>query len=219
MDESVQPQPRVGTASASAAAPYAGNPAGTLMGLGPEPGDDALLARIAQGDRQAFALLAARHAPKAMKLAQRVLGNAADADEVVQEAMLRVWTGAKNWIPDGRARFSTWLHRVVVNLCVDRRRRPAFAGLDGIPEPPDPTPSAVNVMARQQTAKLVSQALAELPERQRLAVTLCYYEERSAADAAQILSLSVSAVESLLARARRALRARLSSVVQDTGEV
>ncbi|MDE1149248.1 MAG: RNA polymerase sigma factor [Azospirillaceae bacterium] len=212
MDEPVQPKPASGVVSAAADC----KPVTAIL---PEPGDDALLARIAEGDRQAFALLAGRHAPKAMKLAQRILGNAADADEVVQEAMLRVWTGAKNWIPDGRARFSTWLHRVVVNLCVDRRRRPAFAGLEGIPEPPDPTPSAVSMMARQQTAKLVSQALAELPERQRLAVTLCYYEERSAADAAQILSLSVSAVESLLARARRALRVRLSGVVQDTGEV
>lgn len=178
-------------------------------------GDDALLGRVAAGDSAAFAALAARHAPKALKLAQRVLNNAADADEVVQEALVRVWTGARNWVPDGRARFSTWLHRVVVNLCIDRRRKPVHADIADVPEPVDPSPSAAHLVDRRQTSTLVAAALAELPERQRLAVSLCYYEEMSAGEAAQVLSLSVSAVESLLARARRALRARLAGPLRD----
>lgn len=176
--------------------------------------DDILLGGIAAGNSTAFAVLAARHAPKALKLAQRVLNNSADADEVVQEALVRVWTGARNWVPDGRARFSTWLHRVVVNLCIDRRRKPVHTDIADVPEPVDPAPTAVALVDRRQTAGLVAAALAELPERQRLAVTLCYYEEMSAAEAADILTLSVSAVESLLARARRALRTRLTPTLR-----
>lgn len=176
--------------------------------------DDILLGGVAAGNSTAFAVLAARHAPKALKLAQRILNNGADADEVVQEALVRVWTGARNWVPDGRARFSTWLHRVVVNLCIDRRRKPVHTDIADVPEPVDPAPTAVTLVDRRQTAGLVAAALAELPERQRLAVTLCYYEEMSAAEAADILTLSVSAVESLLARARRALRTRLTPALR-----
>lgn len=195
--------------------PLAGGAADPATPVAPaqagEPDDDTLLARAAGGDRRAFALLARRHTPKALSVAQRILGSAAEADEVVQEAWLRVWNKAGQWRPDGTARFSTWLHRIVVNLCLDRRRRPVMAGLEEAPEEEDPTPSAPDLLARRQVDGQVAGALAELPERQRAALSLCYYEELTAVEAGRILDLSVAAMESLLARARRALRARLAA--------
>lgn len=174
--------------------------------------DDTLLARIADGDRGAFALLANRHTPRALAVAQRILGGAGDADEVVQEAWVRVWTRAGQWQSGGTARFSTWLHRVVVNLCIDRKRKPGFDPLEDAPEMVDPAPAAGILIARRQQSDLMATALADLPDRQRAAIALCYYEEMSAAEAGRVMELSVPAVESLLARARRALRGRLSSL-------
>lgn len=174
--------------------------------------DDTLLARIAGGDRGAFARLAERHTARALAVAQRILGSAGEADEVVQEAWIRVWARAGQWQAGGSARFSTWLHRVVVNLCIDRRRRPGFAPIEEAPEMADPSPSAGTMIQRRQMAELMNEALADLPDRQRAAVALCYYEEMSAAEAGKVLDLSVPAVESLLARARRALRTRLTAL-------
>ncbi|HYC05351.1 MAG TPA: RNA polymerase sigma factor [Azospirillaceae bacterium] len=182
---------------------------------GDEPSDDSLLSAVAAGDRDAFRLLAARHTARALTLAERVLGNASDADEVVQEALLRVWRHADRWRPGGPARFSTWFHRIVLNLCLDRRRRPVHAGLEQAPDIPDPAPSAPALISRGQVAAKIAAALAELPPRQRAAVALCYYEDRPASEAAGLLSLSVSALESLLARARRSLRARLAGLPAD----
>ncbi|GGE54447.1 RNA polymerase sigma factor [Niveispirillum cyanobacteriorum] len=174
--------------------------------------DDTLLARIAGGDRGAFTVLATRHTARALSVAQRVLNNAAEADEVVQEAWVKVWTKAGQWEAGGSARFSTWLHRVVVNLCIDRRRKQGFEALEDAPDMPDPAPAAGSLIARRQMSETIAAALAGLPERQRVAVSLCYYEEMSAAEAGRMLDLSVPAVESLLARARRALRGRLTAL-------
>jgi RNA polymerase sigma-70 factor (ECF subfamily) len=181
--------------------------------------DDTLLARIANGDRGAFAVLASRHTARALAVAQRILGGAGEADEVVQEAWVRVWTRAGQWQAGGNARFSTWLHRVVVNLCIDRRRRPGFSPLEDAPEMADPSPSAGALIARREMSEQMAAALADLPERQRAAIALCYYEEMSAAEAGKVMELSIPAVESLLARARRALRSRLAAMgVTGVGE-
>ncbi|SNS64783.1 MULTISPECIES: RNA polymerase sigma factor [unclassified Azospirillum] len=181
--------------------------------------DDRLLARIANGDRAAFAVLANRHTARALAVAQRILGSAGEADEVVQEAWVRVWARAGQWQAGGSARFSTWLHRVVVNLCIDRRRRPGFAPLEDAPEMADPAPGAESVIARREMSAQMASAMADLPERQRAAISLCYYEEMSAAEAGRVMELSVPAVESLLARARRALRGRLAAMgVTGVGE-
>lgn len=174
--------------------------------------DDTLLARVARGDRGAFAILANRHSARALSVAQRILGSAGEADEVVQEAWVRVWTRAGQWDAGGSARFSTWLHRVVVNLCIDRRRRPGFAPMEEAPEMVDPSPEAGALIARRQMAETMAAVMAELPERQKAAVALCYYEEMSAAEAGRVMELSVPAVESLLARARRTLRTRLTAL-------
>ncbi len=174
-----------------------------------EQTDDLLLAAIAAGDQRALETLMARHLSDVVSLAQRITGNADDADEVAQEAFVRVWKSAHRWRPDGAARFSTWLYRVVVNLCLDRRRKAAFVPLDEAPEMLDLSPGSLDAVVSQKNATLVAEALAELPPRQRAAVSLYYFANKSAPEAARILELSASALESLLVRGRRALKKSL----------
>jgi RNA polymerase sigma-70 factor, ECF subfamily len=178
-----------------------------------EPSDEELMARVAGGDEGGFRRLSRRHLPRALGLARRITGNAADAEEVLQEALLRVWTHAPRWRPT--AAFRTWLYRVVVNLCLDRRRRPAFAALEEAGDPADPAPDAAAALGRDETARAVAAALAGLPERQRAVLALTYYEGLGNIEAAAVLETSVSAVESLLIRAKRALREQLASLRED----
>ncbi|MBP2228606.1 RNA polymerase sigma-70 factor (ECF subfamily) [Azospirillum agricola] len=172
--------------------------------------DDSLMARVAGGDAGAFERLAARHMRRAVALAQRMTGNPSDADEIAQEAFLRVWQHAARW--DGaRAAFTTWLYRIVVNLAIDRGRRPAWAPLEDAGELADAAPDAVARIAERQTADLVNRALDGLPDRQRAAVVLFHQEGLSLRQAAEILGLSETAFASLLARARGALKTALAA--------
>lgn len=174
--------------------------------------DDRLMARVAGGDRAAYAALVTLHLDRVLAVARRVLGSRSDAEDVAQEVFLRVWTRAAEWRP-GRARLSTWLYRVTVNLCIDRQRqRPAHRGIEEAAERPDPAAGAEETLAARQRQKLVEQAVAELPERQRSAVALCYTAGLSNAAAAEALDVSVGALESLLVRAKRTLRARLAGL-------
>ena len=181
-----------------------------------EDSDAELMARIAAGERAAFRVLMARHLPFVHRLAIRVVGNAADAEDVVQEAFLRVWRRADRFQPTA-APFSAWLNRVVVNLCLDRLRKPTPLPLEAAPELGDPAPDGFALLAAADQGKMVSAAILDLPERQRLALMLCYYEGHSNAEAAQLLSVTVSAVESLLIRARRTLRDRLQPLAPAQG--
>ncbi len=169
--------------------------------------DDALLARFGEGDEAAARTLALRHAPRVLALARRMLGDPSEAEDVAQEAMLRLWRAAPRWRP-GEARLATWLYRVGSNLCLDRLRRRRQTG-DEPPEIADDRPSALAGMATADRAAALREALARLPERQRLAVVLRHFEERSNPEIAAILEVSVEAVESLLSRGRRALAAEL----------
>lgn len=170
--------------------------------------DAALLAAYAAGDGQAAATLAARLLPRGLRLAARLLGDPAEAEDVVQEAMLRLWRAAPGWRPDGGARVGTWLHRVVVNLSTDRlRRRGRTRPLEAAPDPIDPRPSAEAGLIAQDRAAALHAAPGRLPERQRIAVVLRHLEALSNPEIAEILETGVEAVESLLARARRTLAA------------
>ncbi|MFC7335059.1 sigma-70 family RNA polymerase sigma factor [Rhodocista pekingensis] len=173
------------------------------------PTDEELMEQVSAGDRAAFAVLARRHAPRALALARRLGCGAGEDEDVVQEAMVRVWRAAERWNPDGGARFTTWFHRIVLNLCLDRRRRPAGLALEEIAEPEAPERPAPQRIAERQTADLLSQALDGLPERQRAAIALCYYDDHTAAEAAAVMGVTTGAVEQMLTRARRALRGKL----------
>ena len=177
--------------------------------------DEALMARIARGDQQAFRTLAGRHLPAMLGLARRILGNASDAEDVAQEAMLRVWTHAPRWQP--LAAFRTWLTRVVVNLCLDRKRRAPWVALEAAGEIVDPAPAASEQAERDERERMVAAAIAGLPARQRAAIVLTYGDGMSNAQVAEILDTSVSAVETLLVRGKQNLRRVLNSVI-DEGE-
>lgn len=172
--------------------------------------DDALLVRFAQGDQSAARLLAERHTGRVLALATRMLRDTAEAEDVAQEALLRAWKNAADWRP-GEAKFSTWLHKVALNLCYDRLRKRQAKPLEDAPEPVDDRASAQEGLEADERVAVLQDALADLPERQRAAIQLCHYEERSNPETAEILGVSVEAVESLLARGRRALRKRLAS--------
>lgn len=174
-----------------------------------------VLARIRDGDAGGCRLLVDRHLTRLHALASRLLGSQADADEVCQDAFVRAWQQAPNWQP-GAARFATWLHQVVLNLCRDRlRTRREMLPLESVAERvDDDTPEHAH--GRADRAHRIQTALATLPERQREALLLCHFQGLSNIEAAGLLALSVDALESLLARGRRALRAALTAAGEPT---
>jgi RNA polymerase sigma-70 factor, ECF subfamily len=184
-----------------------------------EVSDEALLVAFGNGDRQAAAMLTARLAPRVLGFAARMLGgDRHEAEDVTQEAMLRLWKIAPEW-RQGEAKVSTWLYRVTSNLCTDRLRKKRGLGLDAIAEPADDTPSVAAQMMRSTRAQALDAALAELPERQRIAVTLRHIEEQSNPEIAEVLEISVEAVESLIARGKRSLAVLLGHRREELGYV
>lgn len=177
--------------------------------------DAALVKRIGAGDARAAEALVARHLTRLTATARRLLNDAVEAEDVAQEVFLRVWKEAPRW-REGQAQFATWMYRVAVNLCFDRlrRRRETLDPDAGVAlADQGPAPGAA-LLAQERTAR-VEAALAALPERQRAAIALCHYQELSNIEAAAALDVSVDALESLLARGRRALRAALADLAND----
>jgi RNA polymerase sigma-70 factor, ECF subfamily len=165
--------------------------------------DAPLLARVAARDSRAFAQLVERHHQRAYALAWRILGRPADAEDVVQEAFMKLWTGAARFDAT-RGRFSGWFARIVTNQALDgRRHMKPVAELEEAADVVDQAPSPEAIAQGRD----VHAALAELPPRQRAALALFYMEGYSMAEVAQILDSNEKAVESLLSRGRAALRA------------
>ena len=173
--------------------------------------DEDLVSRVGRGDPAAIQALVARKLPRMLALAHRMLGDPVEAEDVAQEAMLRAWRQAPSWRP-GKARFDTWLHRVALNLCYDRLRRRREVLTDAPPERADPAPGPDRGVEAAQLGDRVNAALARLPERQREAIVLCHYQELGNIEAAALMDVSVEALESLLSRGRRALRAALADM-------
>jgi RNA polymerase sigma-70 factor, ECF subfamily len=167
--------------------------------------DKDLLDRLASGDEAAFRALVVRHIDRAYAIALRIVGNAADAEDVVQDTMLKVWTHRGQW-QHGRAKFSTWLYRVVSNRCIDFRRKPRTENVEAVPEVADKQPDASSVIERNEVTDLLEAAMQKLPEQQRIAVILSYHENMSNGEIAEVMETTVSAVESLLKRGRQQLR-------------
>lgn len=177
--------------------------------------DSALIERVGRGEPAAARMLVAAKLPRIMGLARRMLHDTAEAEDVAQEAFVRVWRNAAAW-QTGRARFDTWLHTVVLNLCRDRLRHRREITDDDMPEPADPAPDAEAGLIETERGHAVATAIGALPERQREAILLVHYQDLSGADAAAVLDISVEALESLLARGRRSLRSRLAEPQEAT---
>ena len=173
--------------------------------------DTGLIERIGRGDEAATRLFVAAKLPRLLALAHRMLGDAAEAEDVAQETFLRAWRQAPRWQP-GAARFDTWLHMVMLNLCRDRlRRRPREQVTADLPEQADSAPPADATIDKAAQGRAVQAAIAVLPERQREAILLVHYQDLSNIAAADAMGISVEALESLLARGRRSLRATFAA--------
>lgn len=166
--------------------------------------------RVAVGSAEAFAELVERHTAALYRVSCRMLGDPHEAEDVVQECFARLWQQAPAWRPTGSGLVG-WLYRIAVNLCFDRRRRLRLVIAEEVFEQPDHAPLPDCALEADELRHAVAAALADLPERYRAALVLCYYENLTAAVAAEVLELNVKAMESLLFRARRQMRSLLAS--------
>lgn len=169
------------------------------------------IARAAGGDRAAQAALVNRNMPIVFRVAYRMLQDRAEAEDVTQETFLRAWKALPDWQP--RAKFSTWACTVALNLCRDRLRKKKPVLMDELPERVDSALRPEEALASKQGLQDIAKKIAALPERQREALTLCALEGMSNIEAAATMEVGVRALESLLARARRSLRASLNTEV------
>ena len=175
------------------------------------------MAQVQRRDQEAFTRLLDRHLAGLQKFLLRLTGNAADADEVAQEAFLRIWSHARRW-QRGRVNFTTWLYRIARNVAIDRHRKHRETTTDDLTMIVDDAPDTGHVIDADRRERLMRAAVAQLPERQRTALVLCHFDGLSNQDAAAVLEVSVDALESLLSRARRTLKATLRPT-QKTAEV
>ncbi|MDR6382346.1 RNA polymerase sigma-70 factor (ECF subfamily) [Paraburkholderia caribensis] len=171
--------------------------------------DAELVAGVGRQEPSAVRTLVARKLPRLLALATRMLGDRMEAEDVAQEAFMRIWKQAPRW-REGEARFDTWLHRVVLNLCYDRLRAHREQPADELPDHTDPAATPDAQLEAQSREARVRAALAALPARQREALVLNYYQDLSNIEAAALMGITVDALESLLSRARRNLRAQLA---------
>lgn len=181
---------------------------------GPAAAEIAEVRAIADGDQEAFARLIDRESPRLLRFAQSILDSLDEAEDVVQETLVRLWETAELWRPE--ARIGTWLHAVCYNRCIDRlRRRRDFVDPSALDEMPDEQILPEGAMLRLEAVRDVRAAVGRLPHRQRTAVLLFHFQEMPQSAAARVMGVSESAFESLLSRARRQMRAWLAAQGDD----
>lgn len=171
--------------------------------------DDALVEQAGQGDAQAATALVERHADKIFAVCFRTLRDRQHAEDAVQETFVNLWTNASQWRSDG-GKLEAWLYRVAVNNCLSMlRKQRREAPQEAAPEQVDGRPRPDDDYLAAERRVLIDKALLALPDRQRAAIALCHFEDLSNIDAAAAMEISVEALESLLSRGRRKLRALL----------
>lgn len=178
--------------------------------------DDILMARVAKGSQQAFAVLLHKYTDRYVRVALRYVGNVAEAEDITQEAFIRLWRLAPDWEgQQGRgAQLTTWLYRVVVNLSIDHLRRNKRLVYKEQPEQEDTAPDASGILEQKRQSRRIQQAVQELPDRQKTALILTFYEGLDDKQAADVMGIGVKALESLLVRARRQLRETLKQEIE-----
>jgi len=170
--------------------------------------DETLVTHVAAADRGAYAVLVHRHGLRYRALAYRMLGDMALAEDLVQEAFVKLWTHADRFDAK-KAKFTTWFHRIVVNRCLDEKRKRTPDPLPEGFDQQDEADNAEDIMVTDGANNVLRNAVSNLPERQRVAVTLSYFDGLSNIEAAEVMDLKLKAYESLLMRARAKLRDEL----------
>jgi RNA polymerase sigma-70 factor (ECF subfamily) len=184
------------------------------------PSED-LMTRIAEGDDYAFEILVHRHQTSVLNLVYRFIGDRTKAQDLAQEVFLRVWQAANTYKPE--AKFTTWIYRITANLCLNElkssRRRKLFQFLQFGEDQEntieevlvDASPSPEDLLLSREQSRRISDALQSLPENQRMALILKRYDDLSYQEIAKVIGCSVSAIESLLVRAKRSLQEKLKN--------
>jgi RNA polymerase sigma factor (sigma-70 family) len=170
-----------------------------------EQSDDQLVARIAARDHGVMRVAADSYAQLVWRIAYRMLGDATEAEDVAQESLLKLWNHADRW-KEGGPGIAPWLKKVTVNQCLDRLRKKRFASDEEVPEREDDAPLADRQIETAEAGRAVKDCIEALPDRQRAAVVLTYYEDQPNQGAAESLEMQLKAFESLLFRARASLK-------------
>lgn len=179
----------------------------------PDKEDNELLALVRDGSHPAFAALVERHKDRYYRLAFRYLQTREAAEDVVQDAFLKLWEDPGRWEPDKNSKFTTWFYRVVVNLCLDWQKRKRPVALNEEMPLIDDRESVDQMMVRREEQRMLEQAIAALPERQRTAINLCFGEDLSNQDAADAMGVHLKALQSLIMRAKTTLKERMKNML------
>lgn len=177
-----------------------------------EDSDESLMRLIRQGSHQAFAILVRRHTDRFYAAAFRLSGRVSEAEDLVQDAFMKIWQKPDVWKDDRGAKFTTWFYRILVNQNIDRMRKnqKMVSGETILPFIADSKADPEMAAGTSEEQVRLERALSALPERQRTALTLCFYEGLSNAEAAGAMGVKTKALESLLMRAKTGLREYLN---------
>ena len=175
--------------------------------------DEALMLAVRDGDLGSFEAIILRHQKTAWQIAYRFLGDYAEAEDVAQDAFLKLLAAVPHYRPS--ASFRTFLYRIVSRLCIDRVRKKKPIYLDQVPDIPDSQPTAIDRMASTERGAAIRRALANLPPNQRLAIVLRHYQELDYRTISESMGITEKAVERLLARGRESMRQSLAGILTD----
>ncbi len=172
--------------------------------------DESLLRLIQKGDHNAFSSLLYRHTKRFYSIAYRILSNKDDAEDIVQEAFLKLWNKPDLWDNTKRAKFTTWFYKIVINLCMDHHKKKKTTPLFDDMQIIDSKLHGDALLELREKQAMLECYILQLPERQQLALHLCYYEGLSNKEAAAIIDVNVKALQSLLMRAKTTLKEKIS---------
>ena len=171
--------------------------------------DEHLLKLIKEGDHSAFSELVIRHTKKYYSIAYRVLFNRDDSEDLVQEAFLKLWNNPQSWNSSRNVKFTTWFYRVVINLCLDYKKKNKFDTSNNYNEIESHSNTQDGIIDTKRRQELLDKYLLQLPERQQIALNLCFYEGVSNKEAAEIMDINLKALQSLIVRAKTNLKEKL----------
>lgn len=168
--------------------------------------DESLLDFIQQKYSRAFAELVSRHTDRFYRIAYRFTSHREDAEDIVQEAFLKLWERPEIWKQGRQAKFTTWFYRIVINLCLDHTKKKRATPFPEDKEIADSQPVQDMALSLKQQQAMVDHFIRKLPDRQRTALNLCFYEGVSNKEAAEIMGVKVKALQSLIMRAKATLK-------------